>query len=110
MSLADEIEAEIVAIGRPIVLRRVTGTRQVPIDVTVAAIVSGYQPQQLVGAVAEGDRQVIIGNATILRRKWPGPPRRNDKAIIDGVTVNVQDCDSLDVAGEIVRYNMHVRG
>lgn len=113
MSIADEIEAEVTTYGQQVILRRLdalTGTSLTQTDVTLFAVVRGYQPQQLVGNIAEGDRRVIIGNKAILAAEWPGPPRRNDRVVIDGKETNIIACDTANVGGEIVRHDIQVRG
>ena len=111
MSLAQEIAGEIAAYKtHDITLRRLTGTQRVAIEVTTPAIVRGYQPHERVGLLQEGDRQVIIGDVEIVRRRWPGPPRDGDETIIDGKTAHLVSCETVRFAGETVRHNLVVRG
>lgn len=110
MSIADTTEAKITQYGQQVVLRRLTGTCLMPTDVTLFAVVRGYQPQQLVGNVAEGDRRVIIGNKAILAAGWPGPPKPDDQVVIDGRSTNIIAAPSITLDGEIVRYDIQVRG
>lgn len=110
MSVADEIEAEVTTYGQQVVLRRLTGTGLTPTDVTLFAVVRGYQPQDLVGMIAEGDRRVIMGNKAIVAASWPGPPKRDDQIVIDGKSTNIIACASITLDGDIARHDIQVRG
>jgi hypothetical protein len=112
MSLADDIAAAIESAGGPVVLRRLTGTQRVAMDVETYGVDSGAAPKDLVDLTVETVRTVIIGNVDIIRRQWPGPPRRDDQISFDQRKTwsNVLACQSKVVAGDVVRHNLSVQG
>ena len=97
--------------GQTVTLRRVAGTTsQTFTDVAAKASVRGYQPHDLVGPVQQGDREVTIGTGEMLAAGWPTPPKRNDKAIIDGVTTNVEATEARHFREEIAFFVLRCRG
>ena len=105
------INAMINRAGQTVTLRRVAGTTsQTFTDVAAKASVRGYQPHELVGPVQQGDREVTIGVWEMLVAGWPMPPRRNDKAIIDGVTTNVEAAEARHFREDIAFYVLRCRG
>jgi hypothetical protein len=107
-TIADVIDRQ----GQTITLRRLTGTQQIPFDVTVKAVARGYKPTDLIAGsgIVQGDRMVTISSREIDARQWPGPPRRNDKVIIDGFTINVEAVESRQLGEDLAMYVMQVRG
>ena len=107
----ERIAALIAQFGQPGTLQRLTGTTtQVRQDVVCQAIVRGYEPVQLIGGITWGDRQVAISNVEIADAQWPGPPRANDRCVIDGRTTTIQACDTRRLRNEIVLHLIQVRG
>jgi hypothetical protein len=106
----DRIEALIARAGRTIVLRRLTGTQGIPFDAQVTASIRGYQPQELVGPVQQGDREVTLSPAELRARQWTLPPRRNDKAVIDDAICNVEAVETRHLGEEVAFYVLRVRG
>ena len=107
----ERIVALIAQFGQPVTLQRLTGTTtQVRHDVVCQAIVRGYEPVQLIGAITQGDRQVAISNAEIADAQWPGPPRANDRCVIDGRTTTILACDTRHLRDDIVLHLIQVRG
>lgn len=101
--------------GSDITLRRVTGTAPslTNTDVTVRATVRSYQPQELVGGIAQIDSHVIISPTQIVAANWPGDgslPRKLDKMVIAGRVRNIEVVDPIYVGGELVRLEMRVLG
>jgi hypothetical protein len=95
--------------GETVLLRRPTGQAQF-IDVSCAARVDQFQPDEIAGGVVQGDRRVILSNREIEVDAWPGPPRRGDQIVIAGRTTTVQGVETVSVGGEVVRHNVQVRG
>jgi len=111
LDAARKIAAAIAKTGETVVLRRrVSSNPDVFADVSVTAVVRGYQPQELVGGIQQGDKDVIIGDLEIAAAGWPGPPRVKDLVVIRGVTHSVQGVDTLQAGSATVRHNLTVRG
>ena len=109
----ERITALIAQFGQPVTLQRLTGTTtQVRHDVVCQAVVRGYEPHELISGsgIVQGDRQVAISNAEITDAQWPGPPRANDKCVIDGRQTNIQACDSRRLRNDVVLHLIQVRG
>ena len=96
--------------GRPASLRRRVGTTNAFTDVTVDAVSAGYQPQELVGTIIQGDRKAVISNDEIEAASWPSPPRRGDLLVIDGVTTTIQVATPMFDKTRVVAYICQVRG
>lgn len=102
---------QIDAHGETVTLRRVNPSPTAPTDVTVRARVVGYQPEELVGAIQQGDRKIIALAEDV--GAFPLPFReRFDKAIIRGTEMTIQaiDDNTRRVAGELIAYDIRVRG
>ena len=106
-----EIVADMISqYGEPVILRRVAGNG-IRFDVTVTAVVRGYQPNELISGIQQGDRLVILSNREIASRQWPGPPRQGDQVVIRGKTTTVQAASATVVIGdEIAKHTLQVRG
>jgi hypothetical protein len=99
----------IARVGKAATLRRVAGPLTF-VSVGVKAVVRAYQPNELQGAIIQGDRQARISNVEIGARQWPGPPRRGDQLILDGRTYNVQGVDSPNIGEDTAMHIIQVRG
>lgn len=108
MNLETVVADMIQQYGEPVTLRRITGG--IKFDVTVVAVVRGYQPNELVGGIVQGDRLVIISNREIGRRQWPGPPKIGDQFIIRGKTATVQGVSTIVVEDTTVKHTLQIRG
>ena len=72
----------------------------------VRAFVRGYKPDEVVGAIAQGDGKITVSPTGLV-----SPPKFNDKAVIGGSKVrNIQAVEEVRLAGVVVRYNLQVRG
>ncbi len=107
----ERVAALVAAKGEILTLRRLTGTQQIPLDVEVRGVVRDYRPEELIGAVQQGDRQVIISNGEILARQWPGPPRINDKIVRDATkALNVEAAETRKLGDAAALHILRVRG
>jgi hypothetical protein len=98
---------------QPVTLQRLTGTTtQVRHEVLCQAVARGYEPHELISGsgIVQGDRSVVIANSEIADAQWPGPPRVNDKCVIDGRQTNIQACDTRRLRNETVLHFIQVRG
>jgi hypothetical protein len=105
-----DLDQAVASWGEDVILRRTTGTQQVPLDVSVRAAVRGYRPHELVGPIVQGDRRVILSPTEMQRAQWTWPPRTNDKCLIEGKQFTVQAVDPIKIAGALVRIELQVRG
>lgn len=113
--------AFITEIGETVTVRRYTGTGpgRPTAEADIAARVTGYTPNQIVGAVVQGDRQVIALNdpsaivaggkvalATLL------PLSVDDKLVIRGIECAILGIDDSTkrIAGVLIALMLHVRG
>ncbi len=92
-------------------LRRQTSTSPVTyVDVAVRAVVTGYQPEELAGGIAQTDSRVILSPLEIEAAAWPGPPRKGDKAVIQGRVRNVEAVHVRRIGEQAVRIELRVLG
>lgn len=122
-----ELDASLTNDGENIVLRRVKGASlaaQQNVDVTCRAFVRGYAPNELVGAITQQDRRVILSPTQIDAADWPADeadstslidariPRKNrgDKCLIGGKLHSVEAAEGILIDGTLIRINMQVRG
>jgi len=104
------IQAMIDTAGQTVTLRRLTGTQAIPFDVAVKASIRGYQPDELIGPIQQGDREAIVAPQAMALAGWPLPPKRNDKLIIDGVVTNVEAVEARHFREEIAFFVLRCRG
>ncbi len=93
-----------------VVLGRPVGAPPVFTEVTCVAFVRGYRPDELVGEIQQGDREVRISNDEIAAASWPGPPRKGDRVTIDGKVWTVQAVDPRKVRETVAMHVITVRG
>lgn len=122
-----DLDASLAEHGENVVLRRVKGTSVATtqnVDVTCRAFVRGYQPSELVGAITQQDRKVILSPTQIDTAGWPADeadstspidariPRKNrgDKCVIAGRICSVEAAEGVLIDGTLVWINMQVRG
>jgi hypothetical protein len=112
------LDRQLAAHGQTVTLRR-PGTPAVSAD--LPAFVRGYKPQELVGAITQGDSEVTLSPTHIAESGWPGAlaqvdgtdaavPRKGDKVVIQGRLRNVEAAVPIYLAGTLVRVNLTVRG
>ncbi len=106
MSAGERFMASLRRAGRPMVIKRRMGTTPVFTEATVHGRARHYQPEELIGAVIQGDRRIRISEAELLAAGWPSPPRKGD--ILDGATV--QGVEHLHDAEDLVGFVVWVRG
>jgi len=104
------VAALIAARGETLSLRRLAGTQQIPFEVQLKGVVRDYRPDELAGAITQGDRQAFIGNTEILARQWPGPPKSGDKLVRSGKTLNVEGVETRKIGEDDALHVLRVRG
>lgn len=91
--------------GEDVALRHMSGGVAASSE-TVRAFVRGYKPDEVVGAIQQGDGMITISPAGLV-----ASPKFNDKTVIGGSKVrNIQAVEEIRLAGVVVRYNLQVRG
>lgn len=106
-------ERAIAAVGETVTLRRPAGVSpQTFTDAEARARVTDFHADELVGSLQQGDRKLIVLAKDLEARQWPVPPRKGDKAIVRGKTLNVEAVDDSTrrVGGVIVAYEIAARG
>lgn len=106
--LLDARRRNLAARGRSMTLRRIsTGA---PVTVTVVGTLRLFSPQDLTGAVKQGDARIEIGQDEIAAASWPYPPRSPDQVLVDGQTHTVQGATPVCEGATIIGWTLHVRG
>lgn len=105
---------QIDAHGETITLRRNNPAPAGPTEVTVKARVSGYQPEELVGGINQGDRKVIILAEDVEMSGFPVPFNTGgtDKAVVRGRALNigVVDDSTRRIGGVLIAYEIRATG
>jgi hypothetical protein len=100
--------------GRVVQLRRYTGSGpgRTFVDTPVHARVRGYQPQELVNTIQQGDRNVIALAEDLINGGFALPVTASDKLIIDGKELAVLGIDdSTRRVGEtLIAIELQCRG
>jgi hypothetical protein len=114
VSLAAATRRQVLRSGRIVVLRRMSGTGalRTGVDVSVVAVVRGFQPHDLAAGTGlqQGDRVVTLTDHEIAAAAWPGPPRKGDQVVIGGVTTVVQSVETRHLGEAVDRHVLAVRG
>ncbi len=98
-------------VGETVILRRLTGTTvQIPLDVTLKAVVRGYGPEELVGGIQQGDKKVILSQVDMENSQWCWPVKPQDRVIIEGRPTVVQSVDKRKISEDTAMYVLQVRG
>jgi hypothetical protein len=112
------LDRQIAEHGQTITLRR-PGTPGV--EAELPAFVRGYRPEELVGAIIQGDSEVTISPTDIASSGWPGAlaqtdgtdpmvPRKGDKVVLKGRVRNIEAAVPIYIADTPVRVKLMVRG
>lgn len=117
------LDRAISANGEMITLRRTAGSSpQTWVDADVPALCRGYEPEQLIGSITQGDSNIILSPTSLNRAQWPGGqppaggtsdprlPRANDKVVMWNRVRNVQAAVPIFMKGVLVRIELQVRG
>lgn len=105
-----DLDAATASWGEDITLRRTTGTQQIPLDVECRACVRGYQPNELIGSIEQGDRKVILSPTEMKHRQWTWPPKRGDRVLFGDKSFHVEAVDNISAGSELVRIEIQARG
>jgi hypothetical protein len=98
-------------VGETVILRRLSGTTvQIPLDVTLKAVVRGYGPDELVGGIQQGDKKVILSQVDMENDQWCWPVKVQDRVVIEGRSTVVQAVDKRKIGEDAAMYVLQVRG
>jgi hypothetical protein len=91
-----------------------TGPTRTHSDWTVAARVVGYQPEELTGAIQQGDRRVIILYEDLAKMGFPFPIENgsNWKLVVRGkeLQIKVIDDSTRRLGGVLIAYDIQAGG
>lgn len=97
-----------------VVIRRYTGSGQNRpyFEATALARVTGFDPDELVGAIQQGDRKLIVLADDLVKAQFPLDLKKGDKAIVRGKELNIEAADDSTrrVAGMLIAFELQVRG
>lgn len=97
--------------GRPMTIRRQTGVNPVVFSaVEVAAAVTAFRPEQLIGGVQQGDMRAEILNDEIADAAWPGPPRAKDSLLVDGKAWQIVGATPVFDGALCIGHALWIRG
>lgn len=103
-----------IGVGEPILIRRYTGAgvNRPRFDAEVRARVVGYQAEELVGGIVQGDRKVIFLAEDLNAAQFAGPITTNDKAVVRGkeLAIIAPDDSTRRCQGVLIAYELTVRG
>jgi hypothetical protein len=113
------------AVGEPVILRRYisTGLNRTKIDLQVMARVVGYNPNELVGGIQQGDRRIIV-LADDLELAAPNSPPDSppmtiffpivpsDKVVVRGKELAIisSDDSTRRIQGVLIAVEIQARG
>ena len=99
------LDRQLAAHGEVVGLRHMTSGAATSTE-TLLAFVRGYKPDEVVGAIQQGDGKVTLSPTGLSLL-----PKFNDKIVVGDMKVrNVQAVEEVRLAGVVVRYNIQVRG
>ena len=104
----------LIASGEEIKLRRYTGTgaSRPFADYSLRAKVAGYSPEEIVGNIQQGDRNIIALAEDVFNAQFPVPVTPNDKVIVRGKELAIMSIDDSTrrIGGELIAYQIQARG
>jgi hypothetical protein len=100
--------------GEPVLFRRYTGTgaNRTLFNAELRAVVTGYQPVELIGGIVQGDRKVILLAEDANRAQIGLPITTSDKLVVRGreLAIGVVDDSTHRDGTELVAYELKVTG
>lgn len=109
---ADARQRNLASRGRSFTLRRQTVTTPAAYTtVTVTGFRRAYRPDQIAGAIQQGDWALEICNFEIAAASWPGPPRAGDE-VLDGsaATYAVVGAAAVYEGEDLIGHTLQLRG
>lgn len=91
--------------GQNVDLRKIANGQMQSEALAQRAFVRGYKPEELVGQIQQGDRNVVLlPDAAAIALK------KGDKIVIAGAAANVEVAEIVRMNDIVVRVNVRVRG
>jgi len=97
----DELDASIAAVGQTVTFKRGATTG------SMAAMVRGFKPAELVGLIKQGDRSIVLSPTSLGAF---GIPQATDKVLLATRPATVQSVEPIYMADVLVRINLVARG
>lgn len=104
-----DLDEELRDRGQTVTLRR-TVTNGAPLEISVPAIISGYELEELVGDIVQTDQRMILSPTGQTGPFASAPIRRDDVALFEGRKHTVASVDPVYIGGSVIRYNCRVSG
>jgi hypothetical protein len=78
----------------------------------VRARVTGYQENELVGGIQQGDRKVIMLSEDLVTAGFSMPVTANDKLMLRGKQISIVSVDDSTrrIQGVLIAYEIQARG
>jgi hypothetical protein len=97
-------------VGENVIIRNYSGTTETYTDATVRARVVDFSPDQLVGAIVQGDRKLIMLAADVVGVELTAT--QNCKVVVRGKELQVKSVDdnTRRVQGDLIAYEIVVGG
>lgn len=108
-----DYRASLSRVGSVIQVRRYTDpVTRTFVDYPALARAVQYNPQDLVGAIQQGDVKLIVLAEDLEIAGFPFPIRKGDKVLRHGREANIEapDDNSREVQGILCAYELRVRG
>ncbi|WP_433762058.1 hypothetical protein [Brucella anthropi] len=100
-----KLERQLARHGQNVDLRKMAGGAIKSETKSVRAFVRGFKPDELVGVIQQGDRNIVL---------LPDAPAlalgKGDKIVIAGTVTNIESVEIVRMADMPVRVNVRVRG
>ena len=100
-----KLQRQLAKHGQNVGLRKVSNGQPLAVDFVQRASVRGFKPDELVGQIQQGDRNVVLlPDAVAVALK------KGDKIVIAGAAANVETAEIVRMNDVAVRVNVRVRG
>lgn len=103
-----------VEVGESIDIRRYSGSGlgRTYVDTPVMARVTGYSPEELVGTIQQGDRNIVVLVEDLVNGGFVLPVTANDKVVLRGRELAIMSVDDSTrrVAGMLIALELQARG
>lgn len=108
--IAARAAAELARMGEPMTLRRRQGTSATFTSASVFGVLRDFEPDELAGAIRQGDAEITIAHKPLDAAAWPAPPRNGDLIDVAGRTWAVQGALPKSMGGVTAAWMLWVRG